>query len=536
MAEALTGELGRVAARIAAALDPEKILGALEEKQGEESELDRCKADPVYWIRNYGWLFDPKAPVDRRIFRFELWPKQERAVAFFLDGYRQQDDRILNKAREIGATWLWLHLIYWLWLFEPGFLALLISRAGELVDDDTIDSLFGKIMFIHSQQPAFLQPRVFRRRRLLKNLDNGSKITGRATSRGVGRSTRQGVVLVDEAAHINTNAQSAIKTSLQTVGSSTWWISTPRGRGNEFAFMVVSYRGTKRYLELDWTTNPTKARAWFDGLLIENGGGLTWDQRAQEHGCSLAGVSGERIFKVEDRDRITYTDEELPERGRELLFVVVPMDFGTGVSWTVAVWILVDYDNSPHPEIPLMKVDLEKIWSRTQAEEIGAEMVDAHTGTYSDNYFFTGDPSGTNPESDQDSWQTRLNDAGVPLRCLPAEYNSHDILNDAGLSEVQSLLDAGLLQIHATRCPISLEALESWEYDIPEGLDVRFLSRETIRPRKDSWSHICQAIEYGVTWLMRNDPRESDLEEIARDLPVGSGNVLADLYARLTKR
>ena len=90
---------------------------------------------------------------------------------------------------------------------------------------------------------------------------------------------------------------------------------------------------------MGWCTNPDRDQEWFDGLLIENSGPLTWDEREQEHGCSFAGVSGKRIWKA--RRSTSEFDDETPgfaevleahERGECAL--VGGMDFGSGPSLT----------------------------------------------------------------------------------------------------------------------------------------------------------------------------------------------------------
>ncbi|MCH7667528.1 MAG: hypothetical protein IH936_16580 [Acidobacteria bacterium] len=120
-----------------------------------------------------------------------------------MTGYLQSRRRLVNKAREIGATWLAVALIYWLWLSTPRFYALLGSRKEKLVDDRTPMSLFGKLRFIHETQPEWLRPKTEDVHMRFVNLENASTVVGEATNIGFGRSFRASVILTDEWAHVD---------------------------------------------------------------------------------------------------------------------------------------------------------------------------------------------------------------------------------------------------------------------------------------------------------------------------------------------
>ena len=130
-----------------------------EREQILQAESSRCLRNPFHWLRNYVWIQDPKATeAELRVLPLIPWPGQKRLIRFLLTGYLQSRRRLVNKAREIGATWLAVALIYWLWLSTPRFYALLGSRKEKLVDDRTPMSLFGKLRFIHETQPEWLRP------------------------------------------------------------------------------------------------------------------------------------------------------------------------------------------------------------------------------------------------------------------------------------------------------------------------------------------------------------------------------------------
>ena len=102
------------------------------------------------------------------------------------------------------------------------------------------------------------------------------------------------------------------------------------------------------------------------------------------------------------------------------------------------------------------------------------------------------------------------------------------------IREVQILLDAGRIRVHAERCPVLLTTLESWECDLPRGMPLELVSRETLKPKKNLWSHPGDALRYGVGAGLRScqQIRIEDLD--LSELPKTPGARLAEIYKQLT--
>jgi hypothetical protein len=488
-------------------------------------EWNLCAADIFHWLSTYCWLEDPKSKdPEWRAFPLILWPEQVELVKFLEAGIGEQVDRNVDKAREIGVSWICCLVILHHWLFERGFKSKLGSRKQDYVDDRTSDSLFGKIRFDLDRMPDFLLPVAFRRGsgaarnqldttlRLL-NPEMGSEIIGESSNANFGRGGRRTVIFIDEDAHVEVGIQKAMHVALTTVSASKWRVSTPNGRGNRFHDDFLMAQKLKQLGDdslwrnwrlMGWRTDPRRDLAWFEGLLKENGGTLTWDEREQEHNCSFAGVSGERVFKVEP-ESVAYTDADLPPLARETWFHVSATDFGSGPSLFCTYWMLVNWDEG-HSDLPMIYVDAELARQRKSAYELGPEMIEIGR-QYGGFGFYTGDPAGKAAESDQESWETRLRSTGVPISVLSDEYNTADYIT-ATLREGQLLMDLGLLKIHEERCPLLFETLESWEWDIPKGVPLERVNRDTLRPRKDLWSHSGDAaFRYGAAVAIRTSPK-----------------------------
>lgn len=488
----------------------------------QAAELKVCRSDFWYWLRNYAWFADPKSDDPRQLRKIPLllWPAQEEILRFLLAGLHQKRDRCLNKSREIGATWLACALLYWLSAIaeeREGFAALAISRVEDLVDDGTNNSIFGKIRFQHKMQPTFLRAPIARDARMIVEFDKGGTIEGESTNSSAGRSGRYAVVLADEWAFVERQKQRPIALALASVARTWWRVSTPNGQGEDFHFTVERCRkhAPQDLLEIPWQADPRRTQEWYESILVENGGEYTYDERAQNFACSFAAVSGTRIFRA-DRAKLAYSDAWLEKNfpdARAHWPSCWPMDFGSGLSWTVTGPALVSWDHGKdmrHADgsvvrLPLILVDRELVWQRVSVADIAREILEVRAG-YSGLAWHFGDPAGTAAESDQESWQSNLNAAGVPIVCLPGVFNTAT-LRDQSIIEAQMLMDLGLFRVHETRCPLLMKAIEIWEWELPAGIDersIQFMSRDMLKPRKDGWSHVGDAlILYLVSALLR---------------------------------
>lgn len=133
---------------------------------------------------------------------FITWPCQDDAAADLLHGIWNSESVVVNKAREMGATWLILAISRWLYQFFPGTTGMLMSAEEALVDDGTIESLFGKLDFIVSRQPAWMNPPEDRIKLTFRRRDCDGALIGTATSAEKGRSRRPAFAFFDEAAFI----------------------------------------------------------------------------------------------------------------------------------------------------------------------------------------------------------------------------------------------------------------------------------------------------------------------------------------------
>jgi hypothetical protein len=320
-------------------------------------------------------------------------------------------------------------------------------------------------------------------------------------------------VLFDEFSRVEDSIQGLAWLSLETVARSRFAISTPNGRGNHFHGLWTAHPAERR-LQLDWRTDPRRGEAWFEGLVVENGGQLTWDEREQEHACSFGGVSGLRVLRA-DAEKVLYDEDspewaEVAEHARKSWSQLGVMDFGSGPSWTVFTLYLLNWkEDDP---LPYAWVDLCLVWQAEAVDGIAAEIL-AALGEYGGGRrWLFGDPAGANRESDQESWISNLNRCGVPVEALDPWYNTPYGVRKT-LEDFQQLLDEGRLRVHRERAGVFWEAIEGWQYKAPEGVPLQLLELARLKPRKDRHSHPGDTGRYGagaIVRLLRRPKARSD--------------------------
>src|SRR5260370_31721848 len=155
-----------------------------------------CREDILLYVNTFVWQFTPRRRGGLQVGPFVTWDFQDEALLTMLDCIEEDEDLCIEKSREMGASWMLLMVFEWLWHFQPWQKFLLISRNEKAVEDEDPDSLFWKIDFMHRYQPDWLMPRMKRRKLFYGNEDNGSTITGQASTgkAGVGgRATAMGI-------------------------------------------------------------------------------------------------------------------------------------------------------------------------------------------------------------------------------------------------------------------------------------------------------------------------------------------------------
>lgn len=250
-----------------------------EDPEYRRAVLEMCQVDPFFYINSFVWQFNPNAvssefsggSMSMKVGPFITWTYQEEAFLELLDCVRTRRDAVVEKSREMGASWLCILLMEWLWHFEPMSFFLLISRNAAAVDDSSQNSLMKKFDFVHKNLPEWLVPNRDRTKFFLGNLDNGSEISGEASTGKAGVGGRATTVFVDEFGQIREDREILNRTA--STSSCRIFNGTHKGVGTALFDLCNPSGSTKTFIkkvQMHWSKHPDK-----------NKGMYYWDQKTQ---------------------------------------------------------------------------------------------------------------------------------------------------------------------------------------------------------------------------------------------------------------
>lgn len=207
---------------------------------------------------------------------FILFPRQRDLVEFLLACLDGRESGLVEKSRDMGASWACCGFSVWLWLFWAGSSVGWGSRKEQLVDRiGDPDSIFEKMRLIimglpREFWPAGLSPKDHMTYMRFVNPDNGATITGEAGD-NIGRGGRKLIYFKDEAAHFDRPEK--IEAALADNTNVQIDISSVNGTGNVFHRRRESgvewesgpaHKGVTNIFIMDWRDHPAKDQAWYD--------------------------------------------------------------------------------------------------------------------------------------------------------------------------------------------------------------------------------------------------------------------------------
>lgn len=218
------------------------------------------------FIEDWMFTYDPRN-VNRGLpayVPFILFDHQREFVSFLFEHYRGRKGGLVEKSRDMGASWVALAFAVCVWLFEPGAKISVGSRKEALVDTlGDPDSLLEKVRILIRELPPELQPlgwneQAHARHMKITNPENGSVITGEAGD-NIGRGGRSSLYLLDEAAFVENPEK--VEAALSQNTDVRFDISTPNGIGNPF--YKKRFGGAVDVFTFHWTKDPRKDDAWY---------------------------------------------------------------------------------------------------------------------------------------------------------------------------------------------------------------------------------------------------------------------------------
>jgi len=250
------------------------LLKLYESRDAYDKAVNSYNKNPVEFIEDWVETYDPRNAINGGMTRmpFVLFPRQRELIEFLHECLLNETNGLVEKTRDVGATWCGCAFSVWLWIFHGGSSIGWGSRKQDLVDRiGDLDSIFEKMRKLIEGLPLIFRPQYEAAFMKIINKDNGASITGESGD-NIGRGGRKLIYFKDESAHYE--HPESIEAALSENTRVQIDISSVSGVGNVF------YRkreggidwepGTrleknKTYVFVfDWRDHPQRSQQWFD--------------------------------------------------------------------------------------------------------------------------------------------------------------------------------------------------------------------------------------------------------------------------------
>lgn len=216
-------------------------------------EFMRCAKDPVYYLNNYGYVFNAKT---KTVSAMECFPYQETCV----NRFHKYQNNIILKSRQTGLSVVTAGYVAWRLLFRYDEKILIIANdgAGAVRFLDTVKQFI-------EHTPVWMKPDAIEQDNTKKiAFSNNSYAEAKASSPNAGRGDSLTMLILDETAFIK-DAEAiwmGAGMALSATGGKCIMISTPNGTGNlYYKTWVDAINKENKFIgtTVHWTENPNSA-------------------------------------------------------------------------------------------------------------------------------------------------------------------------------------------------------------------------------------------------------------------------------------
>ncbi len=235
------------------------------------SGVDGC----INFIEDWCDTFDPRnAGTDRPTrMPFILFPRQREFIEFLHACSTAEAHGLIEKSRDMGATWLCCAYSVWSFLFVPGSNIGWGSRKALSVDQiGNMNSIFEKIRFILRTVPTEFWPDGFTDDHMSYmriHSPGGNSITGESGD-DIGRGGRTGTFFKDESAHYehpemieaSLGDNTRVQIDISSVNGLGNVFHRKREAGTEWSGGPVQ-AGVTNVFVMSWEDHPAKSTEWY---------------------------------------------------------------------------------------------------------------------------------------------------------------------------------------------------------------------------------------------------------------------------------
>ncbi len=255
------------------------LLKAKSDKKIRKGLMTYYKSNPVDWINDFCITFDPRNDglTKPRLMPFMLFPRQEEFVQFVWECFRDKENGLIEKCRDVGASWVCCAISVWLFIFHEGTVIGWGSNKEEGVDKiGNPKAIFTKIRQIFEYLPQWMLPKGFILSKhapfmRIVSPSTDSAITGESGD-NIGRGGRTSIFFKDESAHYE--RPELIEASLGDNTDVQIDISSVNGSANVFYRRRMAGEvwekgkkiksGVTRVFIFDWRDHPLKSDEWYE--------------------------------------------------------------------------------------------------------------------------------------------------------------------------------------------------------------------------------------------------------------------------------
>lgn len=233
--------------------------------------LAASKESLLFWVNAFAWTFhqfdvneegkriesiNPHVP-------FITWEIQDELFNDFEYHLKHALDILIDKSRDMGASWMCVDFLHWLWLFRPNSQLLEMSRVEGYVDQTgNMKALFQKHDYINKWLPEWMCPPMcmpgekYRTKMHMGNVLNGCVIDGESTTVHAASGDRRLIALLDEFAKVENGK--LMWSATRDAALMRMINSTPAGAGTEYSIRKNS--GQIKVFILPFWKHPDKGR------------------------------------------------------------------------------------------------------------------------------------------------------------------------------------------------------------------------------------------------------------------------------------
>ena len=247
------------------------IIERAENNRVLQTELfDACHESLLLWTNLFCYTYHQfevqeghRAASDASDVPFITWDIQDCLLAEFQTCLDKGEDILVNKSRDMGASWCCIDFIHWLWLFRDDVQLLELSRTEQYVDQaGNMKALFQKHDYINRWLPSWMVPpdclpgQKNRTKMHLYNPWNKACIDGESTTKHAASGDRRLVILLDEFSKVEHGRE--MRSASRDAGLMRIVNSTVAGPGTEYSKWKNS--GQIKVFSLMWWDHPDKGR------------------------------------------------------------------------------------------------------------------------------------------------------------------------------------------------------------------------------------------------------------------------------------